>query len=317
MKTPLTPFRAAILAIAVAVTAIGSPAPAQTPFEPAAVVNDEAITRFELDQRLRAQSALTGAEINSAVAGAVLNVMIADRLRLQAARKSGITIPEAEIDDAMNTFATQRGVTLDALTARLRTVGASPETIRDVVETELAWRELIRRRYGSRTRASEADVERELALLDADGAMNDSAPSERRYEIGFLVIAIPADAPAEDVVEASSQLSQARNDIKTCDALAARAEDFGPGSGVRSNVLLKDVPPPLAQQIPTLVPGQFTDPVHLVNVVSIAMLCSTENVGGDDQRVEEIRRELVQTNFQRYADAYLQELRRDAIIEIR
>jgi peptidyl-prolyl cis-trans isomerase SurA len=317
MKTPLTPIRAAILAFAVAVTAAGSPAPAQTPFEPAAVVNDEAITRFELDQRLRAQSALTGAEINTSVAGAVLNVMIADRLRLQAARKSGIRIAEAEIDEAMNTFATRRGVTLDALRARLRTVGASPETIRDVVETELAWRELIRRRYGARTKASEADVERELALLDADGVINDSSSSERRYEIGFLVIAISGDATAEEVIDATKQLSDVRNDIKTCEALAARAEDFGPGSGVRSNVLLKDVPPPLDQQIPNLVPGQFTDPVRLVNVVSMAMLCSTQDAGGEDQRVEEIRRELVQSNFQRYADAYLQELRRDAIIEIR
>lgn len=317
MRTTLKTICLTLLAAAALTTLEAPPAEAQTPFEPAAVVNDQAITRFELDQRLRAQSALTGVEINSAVASSILGGMISDRLRLQAAASAGITVSDVQIDSGVSAFAAQSGMTVEEMNARLRGIGVSPKTIRDLVEAEIAWREVIRRRYGARARASEADVERELELLDLPEVGGAESASGAIYEVGFLSVALDATASAEEVLEASAQLRSARTTVSSCEELAAISNEFGPGSGVRSDVTIADLPAPLNENVPGLVPGQFTDPVRLVDAVVIALLCSVETQSASGQRVEEVRRELVRRNFERYADAYLQELRRDAVIEVR
>jgi len=316
MKTALKHICLALLAVGMSAMA-SSLAGAQTPFEPAAVVNDQAITRFDLDQRLRAQAALTGAEVSQAMVRSVLNGMIADRLRLQAAEKTGIKIPAAQIDSAVETFAAQRGVSVADMSARLRTVGATMQTIRDLVEAELAWREVIRRRYGSRARASDADVSRELELLDGAGAATAVSTGSAIFEIGFLSVAVAPTASAQEVIDANAALKKAQTEIHSCNELSASARDYGPGSGVRSGMSRSDIPAPMVDDVVSLPPGQFSEPVRLVDAVVMAMVCSVENRSASDQRAEELRRDITQRNFGRYADAYLQELQRDAVIEIR
>lgn len=305
--------------IAVAVICVPAiydqPSFAQTPFEPAAVVNDEAITRFELDQRVRARVALSGVEVTPPLVSAVLDGLISERLRVQAARNANITMSEAQLDEGVELFARRRGVTAQQLAGRLRSGGASIQTIRDLVESELAWRELIRRRYGSRARATDADVDRELDLQE--GGPAETNDGERIYEIGVLTINAPADASVEEVTEARASLVDARREIRNCEEIEARAGEFGTGSGIRSDLRLNEIPSPLDASVQTLAPGQFTDPVRLVNTVAIAMLCNVASSSESDQRTEEVRRELVQRNFSRFAEAYLQELTRDAVIEIR
>lgn len=319
--TPMKNFCLAVWAACIFSLAAPTVTSAQTPFEPAAVVNDEAITRFELDQRVRAQAALSGATPNAAMARAVLGGLISDRLRVQAARAAGITIPDARIDEGIDTLARRRNQTRDQFLASLRKAGASEQTIRDLIYAEVAWREVIRQKYGARARASEADVEREMRLLKGEpedgGPEGSAATAGRLYEVGFLVVPAAANADAEEITEARKRLNDTRAEIESCAVLANRADEFGPGSGVRSDLALDQIPAPVDEAVAALVPGQFTDPVRTTNAVVMALLCSVENLDADDIQTEEVRRDLVQRNFERYAEAYLQELRRDAVIEIR
>ncbi len=321
MMTPVKTLCLAIWASAAILAGVPQTANTQTPFEPAAVVNDEAITRFELDQRVRAQSALSGAEPSAAMARAVLGALISDRLKIQAARAAGVSVPDESIEDGFDTLARQRNLTRDQFFALLNRAGASKQTVRDLIYAEIAWRQVIRQRYGARARASEADVEREMRLIKGepeDGAPDGSSPvASRVYEVGFLVVPAPANADAQEITDARKRLNDTRPEIESCAALANRADDFGPGSGIRANLSLEDIPPPLDQAVAALVPDQFTDPTRMTNSVVMAMLCSVENQDADDAETEEVRRDLVQRNFERYADAYLQELRREAVIEIR
>lgn len=302
--------------IAFIAAALAAPIQAQTPFEPAAVVNDEVITRFDLDQRLRAEVALNGTEINRETANRILGDLVSDTLRLQAARRAGIDLPAEQVTAGISSFAGSRNLTREQLLERLASTGATEQPIRDLIESEIAWQELIRRRYGSRARATEADVARELELLDADvGAAENIAL--RLYELGFLSIAASANASIQEVNDATVRLSTVRGEIDNCSALAERAGEFGPGSGVRANISLSALPAPLREAIQPLITGQFTDPVRLTNGVVLALVCSIQTEDANAQQIEEIRRRLVQRNFERYSDAFLQELRRDAVIEIR
>ncbi len=290
---------------------------AQTPFEPAAVVNDDVITRFELDQRLRARAAFSGAQISPQMATAVLNALIAEKLRVQAATNAGISVSEEQLAEGVDAFARRRGLTVQELNGRLKKIGVTPMTVRRLVETELAWIEFIRRRYGSRARVSDADVERELNLRSGSEIDGVDVTSENIYEVGVLAVATPANASASEVTEARATLTAAREEIRNCDQIASRAEEFGPGSGVRSDLKISQLPKPLDESVAALAPGQFTDPVRLVNATVMALLCSVESSSELDQQREELRRELVKRNFERYAEGYLQELTRDAVIEIR
>ena len=312
-----TPFRLVLSALILSVfSTFAGPAGAQTPFETAAVVNDQVITRFDLDQRVRAEVALTGAEASRALANRVLAELVSATLRMQAAQRAGISPSEEEVSQGVNAYAAARNLSRAQLAALLASTGATDQVIVELVETELAWRELIRRRYGSRARATEADVARELELLDTD--LNESAGGASRvYELGFLALNTPANATVQEISEASSRLTAARAEIRNCIELSGRANEFGPGSGVRGGIELGSLPGPLREAVQPLIEGQFTDPVRLTEGVVMALVCSIQTEDATDQQVEEIRRQLVQRNFQRYAEAYLLELRRDAVIEIR
>jgi len=92
---------------------LAPPVAAQTLFRPVAVVNDSAITGFDLAQRAQILVALgfTAASPDSLRAEA-LDQLIEDRLKIQAGREIGIRPTEEMIEAGIEAFARQRDVTV-------------------------------------------------------------------------------------------------------------------------------------------------------------------------------------------------------------
>lgn len=141
-------------------------APAQDLFSPVMLVNNQAITRHEQNQRvlflqlLRQPGDLTKIAIEG---------LIDERLQLEAAKSVGLILTPEQISAGMTTFAAQANLSAEEFITAIAQGGVEPQTFRDFVEAGQSWRELIRAKYGPLVKISEAEVDRAIAAGLAPG----------------------------------------------------------------------------------------------------------------------------------------------------
>lgn len=140
-----------------------SPASAQTPFEPAAVVNGDVVTRYDVDQRMRLL-AMAGAQPGADLAQMALAQLVDDRIKRDAAETVGLTVDADTLARGVEEYAGNRSLTTDALNAQLRRAGVGMGTLEDAITADIAWRAAVRRRFGAQAEPSDAELDQELAL---------------------------------------------------------------------------------------------------------------------------------------------------------
>ena len=172
-----------------------SPQPlvAQQAMRIVAVVNDEMISGYDLDQRIHL---LTGganlpasSEQRSRLTAQVLRSMVDERLQLQEAKRLNIRVEPKEIDDAFARIEKQNGVPPGQLAERLKADGMNIETLQAQVEAALAWTKVVRRRGARFAAVSDDEIDEAMARIKE----NANKPSQLIAQI-FL----PVDSPQED-----------------------------------------------------------------------------------------------------------------------
>lgn len=317
--TVVLAFLAALLAAFPGVAAAQATGGSDTPFRPVATVNDAAITGFDLIQRAQLLAALgTPAASPDALRDEALQQLIEDRLKEQEAKRYGITVSDEELRSGLEEFAKRLGLgSADELIARLAQRGIARQTVEDLVRAELAWRKLIRQRFAGRIEPGEAEIDAEIALRAERAGV--------RYRLAE--IGIPAGDPqqrekARALAEDLSRRLAAGGDFTAAVRRYSRAPSAAQGGEI-GWVSSAQLPPDIAEALEGLEPGQVSRPVEVPGGFSILKVLDKElekDAAGDlndPELRERIRNQLVQRQVARLAEGLLQELRRDAIVEIR
>lgn len=153
------------------------PASAQnTPFAPRVMVNDKSITFYEYDQRLRFMTLLNAP---GDLAKEAERTLIDDRLRLETAQRLKIRIAPKAIETGMAEFAARFELPLEKFIEILQANGVVAETFRDFVHAGLAWREVVKAKFGPTALASiyEPEVDRAMGAA-AQASVNRALLSE-------------------------------------------------------------------------------------------------------------------------------------------
>lgn len=158
-----------------------------------AVVNDEMISGYDLDQRIRLLTGgggmPTSPEQRSRLTAQVLRSMVDERLQMQEAKRLNIRVEPKEIDEALARIEKQNKVPPGQLAERLRSDGMSIDTLERQVEAALAWTQVVRRRGARFAAVTDDEVDEALARIRE----NASKPSQLISQI-FL----PVDSPQEE-----------------------------------------------------------------------------------------------------------------------
>ncbi|MEM9579467.1 MAG: peptidylprolyl isomerase [Pseudomonadota bacterium] len=238
---------------------------AQNLFEPVIRVNDKAITRFELEERVRFLRLLRAPGDHKKLAREQL---IDDRLKLGAAQASGITPATEDVLAGMEEFAARANLTREEFVKAIEAGGVSEQAFRDFVTAGLAWRQLVQARFGGRVTIGEAEVDRAIASTSAGGSV--------RVLLSEIIMAAPPPQAAS-VQERAERISQ----ITSTAAFSAEARRYSAspsrGRGGRLDWLpIGQLPPQLRPLILALAPGEVTDPVPLPNAVALFQLRDIE-----------------------------------------
>lgn len=254
----------AALAMA-AVLAQPQAAPAQGLFAPAITVNDQVITGYELEQRRRM---LTVLRAPGDVTQLAREQLIDDRLRMQAARATGITVAEDAIAQGMEEFAGRANLTRAEFTQALAADGVSEETFRDFVRAGVAWREVVRARFASRASIDEAEIDRAIARQGGGSTV--------RVLLSEIIMPMPPQQEST-IRDRANRIAQ----LRSTSAFSEQARRFS-ATATRGNggrlpwQELSELPPPLQPLVLGLAPGEVTDPIPLQGAIALFQLRDTE-----------------------------------------
>ncbi len=247
----------------------GGTARAQGLFAPAVIVNDSAITGYELRQRVQLLRFLrTPGDLEEEARRRLID----ERLQAQAARQAGIVPDADEIRAGVAEFAGRLDLDADSFLARLAEEGIAAESFLDFVRAGLAWRSLVRQRFGAQVEINDAEVERAIALEGARGSAR----------VRISEIFLPTNTPENAAI--SRELAPQIARLRSIEEFSEAARRFSAGATRRQGgqvegwVMLEDLPPLIRPVLLKMRPGEVTEPIEIPDAIALFQLRAIQEV---------------------------------------
>ncbi len=204
-----------------AASAAQAPAETRMPAEAVvAIVNDQLISTYDLDQRagliLLSSGIRPTPEVMQQIEAQALRSLEDERLQMQEIRSRKMSLDPKDVDAALENVARNARTTVPVLKTQLAAAGVNINTLRDQIEAQLAWNRLMSGLYGSRLRISDAQVQDTLARVAANAM-------KPQYLVS--VIYLPAESPAE-LTEAQTAGTRLVDELKKGANFAMVARQF-------------------------------------------------------------------------------------------
>lgn len=196
------------------------PVKAEERFAIGAVVNEDIITRLEVQDRLRLVLATTGLsdspQVRRQLLPRIVQNLIDESLQEQEAKRYSITVSPDEIDGAIAALEQDRGRPAGSLITFLEKQGVPARTFRDQLAAQIAWSKLV----GKRIRRS-VNVGAEEINSEIERRMN---PSAKQEELLIASLMLPVDSiDAEESTKAlAKRLRQEVEKGASFEALASQ-----------------------------------------------------------------------------------------------
>ncbi len=163
----------------------------------AAVVNDEVITRSELESRykevlaqLRQQN--TPLPPKDLLEKQLLERMITERAILQHANSTGIRVEASQVEHTVERIAQQNNMDVDGLKAALARDGVSFDKFRNDIRNEITIARARERDVDNRIVVSEGEIEGYLQTQATQG-------KDEEYNLSHILISVPENASPEQI----------------------------------------------------------------------------------------------------------------------
>lgn len=198
-----------------------------------AVVNTEAVTSIEVEQRLarvQADARRGGATLpdTETLRQQVLDSLIDERVQITYARESGARVDEGEIDRAIANIAAQNQISVPQLRDRLRAEGLDYQRFRANLRDQMMVERVREREVVGRIRITDAEIDR---LLEERRA---KAGPANQINLAQILVTVPEGAAPEVVAQRQQRIEQAAARVKAGEDFAAVAREVSE-DGNRAN----------------------------------------------------------------------------------
>ena len=180
----------------------------------AVVVNDEVITKLELQERTqlivnRLKSQNVALPSDAELHKQIIERMIIEKAQLQLARESGMRVDDAMLDRALMRMAEQNKMTPQIFRDQVEKEGTSYATFRESVRDDILLQRIREREVDSKVQVSEAEVDNYLAAQKADKQKN------IEVELSHILIRIPENASPEMLSKLRARAEMVLQQVKS------------------------------------------------------------------------------------------------------
>lgn len=227
------------------------------------VVNDDVITRHELDARLEvvvAQLKKQGTPLPeiTVLEKQILERMIGDLLQVQFAKETGLRVDDAQLDKALGRIAQQNKLaSLAAFRAKLEQEGINFNKFREEIRAEILTVRLREREVDSKLVISDNEIDNYL--------VNQAKQSGKGEELklAHIMVVVPEQASAEKIQTFKSRAEQALAKLRGGAPFAQVAAGYSDASDALQGGNLgwrpaDRLPAMFAEAIQKLQPGEVT-----------------------------------------------------------
>jgi peptidyl-prolyl cis-trans isomerase SurA len=300
-----------ILGCAVGLVLLGcaSPLRAQTV---AVMVNGEPITNYDIEQRSKLTFLTTHKPVDRQQ---VINELIDEKVKIKEGKKFGVDPAASDIDQSYAGMSSRMRITPEQLTKSLESQGIRPETLKARIKADMVWGSLIRGRYKESLQVGEKDVAAAVQVSSGDEKLQADA---FEYKMQPIVLIVPrGSAPA--AIEARQKEAEAlRGRVQTCAEANALFKSMQ--NAAMREIVIKtsaDIPPVLRDLLDKTPVGHLTPPEVTKQGVEMVALCARNPTTIDTPKKKEIRDKMYTEKYEAKSKAYLQEVRKAAMIEYR
>ncbi len=270
-------------------------------------VNDDALTDFELVQRInfaiRSTGLQDGADVRQRIAPQILRQLIDERLQIQDAKRLGVRATESEVTQRVSEIERASGMARGQFRQYLQGIGVPYEIAAHQIEAAIAWSKIVRRRVRPQVEVSDAEIDDALARIQANVGKTEARVAE---------IFVPIDR-VEQADEAKRNADRVLEQIRRGAPFAAVAQQFSYGATAQSGgdigwVLPGSLDPALDTAIERLPLRQASDPIrsaagwHILYVIERRQFATA--------RPDDVRLRLVQMTLALPANASAEETTR-------
>ena len=289
-----------------------------------AIVNDDVITLYELNQKIREMTGLTPETLRDKDEGRyletrrkILELMINDKCAKEKIRELGIQIPPERLDAAIETIKRRNHWTHEDFLAMLKKEGITFEAYREELKAELERIELINAQVKSKIVIREEEIDQYYR----DHQEEFSTEETVQLSGIFLIRKNPKDEEEFRELKVTGEDILAR--LRNGEDFARLAKVFsqGPGADEGGNLgtfKVDQLDPALAKALEGLDAGQVTDLIIKANGIQILKVIKRQK--GEVKPLEEVREKIDATLYQqevnRRYEAWIQELRRETYTKI-
>jgi peptidyl-prolyl cis-trans isomerase SurA len=313
MTTTTLPHRALLLilgcAAALALTVCATPLHAQTV---AIMVNGEPITNYDIEQRTKLTTLTTH---KPPARQQVVDELIDEKVKQKEAKKFGVDPSVSDIDEAYKGMSTRMRITPDQLTKSLESQGIRPDTLKERIKTEMVWSSLVRGRFKESLQVGEKEV---AAAVPVSGGDDKQETESFEYKMQPIVLIVPRGAAPAAIELRRKEAEALRARVQTCDEANAYFKAMQ-NAAIREPVTKTsaDIPAVLREGLDKTPIGHLTAPEETKQGIEMVALCGRTPTTIDTPKKKEIREKMFAEKFEAKSKAYLQEVRKAAMIEYR
>jgi peptidyl-prolyl cis-trans isomerase SurA len=244
----------------------------------AAVVNDEVISGYDLEQRLKLVVSSSGVQatpdVLKRIEPQVLRGLVEERLELQEALKQKIKIDDKEIDQALANIARQNNMSPSQIKEFLAKGDIDVSTLRDQVRANMAWTRLVSARFGPRIYISDNDVNSEFDRLNQSIA-------QTQYLVSEIVLRVDSPDQDEEVQKTAERLEEQLHQGAPFQSVAQQfsQSSSASGGGDVGWIERNQLPAQVSEALGTMGPGTVSKPIRTAGAYHIVFLRNKREAG--------------------------------------
>src|SRR5262245_1021933 len=284
-----------------------SPARAQTVI---VMVNGEPVTEYDIEQRTKLNFLTTHKQSSRSE---VVSELIDEKVKIKEGKKFGVDPTFSDIEQAYGQMAGRMRISSDQLTKSLEVQGIRSDTLKARIKADMIWGSLVRGRYKERLQVGEKDV---MERVKEEGGDAQQQAEAFEYRMQPVVLIVPHGAAPSAIELRQKEAETLRARVQTCDEANAYFKSMA-NAAIREPVIRTsaDIPPNLRKLLDDTPIGHLTPPEVTKQGVEMVALCARKPTTIDTPMKKEMRDKLYAEKYLKTSNAYLEEIRKAAMIE--
>ena len=273
------------------------------------VANGSPITEFDIQQRGKL---MASASHKPPTRQEVINELIDDRIKIAKAKIYGLEVSAAEVDQSFATIAKRQGLTPEQFTQVLAHAGITADALKARLKAEITWQQMIRGKFNSTLQVGDSDIAQAMRARGED-VKDEAAYIYTLYPVMLLV----PSGSGQAVVEAKRREAEnLRGRFLNCNeglTVARALRDVAVREPITRNSA--DLTPQLRELLGSMEIGRLTTPDVTPQGLQMFALCAKRETTADSPAKRAAREEIFTKRFEAESKKFLEEIRKQAMIE--